>query len=88
LLTEVLSPFLNNGTTAVCFQKNGKVTLVTMRLKIQVNKGNKVSEQPLIMNDGIPSNPTYLEGLRRLTALLTSAAEITAVSKKSDVTVS
>jgi hypothetical protein len=35
------------------------------------------------MNDGIPSNPTHLEGLRRLIALLTSAAEIGAVGNKS-----
>jgi hypothetical protein len=41
------------------------------------------------MNDEIPSRPTHLEGLRRLIALLTSAAEIGAVGKKSsEVTVS
>jgi hypothetical protein len=36
------------------------------------------------MKDGIPSNPKHLECLRRLTALLTSAAEIGAVGKKSE----
>jgi hypothetical protein len=37
------------------------------------------------MNDAIPFNPTRLEGLRRLITLLTSAAEIRAVGKKSDI---
>jgi hypothetical protein len=37
------------------------------------------------MKDGIPLSPLYLEGLRRLIALLTSAAEIGAVGKKSEV---
>jgi hypothetical protein len=36
------------------------------------------------MKDGIPSSPTHLEGLRRLIALFTSAAEIRAVGKKSE----
>jgi hypothetical protein len=53
-------------------------------LKIQVNKGVKISEQPLITNDGLPSSPAHLEGLRRL---LTSAAKIGAVGKLSNVTV-
>jgi hypothetical protein len=37
------------------------------------------------MNDGIPSSPTHLEGLRGLIALLTSPAEIGIVGKKSDI---
>jgi hypothetical protein len=37
------------------------------------------------MKDGIPSRPTNLEGLRRLIALLTSAEDIGAVDKKSEV---
>jgi hypothetical protein len=72
----VLSSFFKTGTTAVCFHKDGKVALVTLRLNISVNSGINTSEQSLIMNDGIPSSRTHLEGLRRLIALLTSAAEI------------
>jgi hypothetical protein len=48
-------PFLNTGTTAVCFHNDGNVTLVKLRLKIKVNKGVKISEQPLISKDVIPS---------------------------------
>jgi hypothetical protein len=40
------------------------------------------------LNNGIPSNPTYLKALRRLRALLTSAAEIKEAGKKFEVTVS
>jgi hypothetical protein len=36
------------------------------------------------MEDGIPSSPTHLEGLRHLKALLTSAADMAAVGKKSE----
>jgi hypothetical protein len=82
-LTLVLSPFLNTGTTAVCFHKDGKVALVTLRLNICVNSGISTSKQPLIVKDGIPSSTTHL-GLRRLIALITSAAEIRAVGKKSE----
>jgi hypothetical protein len=39
--------------------------------------------EPLITKHGIPSNPTHLEGLRRLIALRTSAAEIGVVGKTS-----
>jgi hypothetical protein len=62
----VLLPFLKTGTTAVCFHKDGKVTLVTQRLNICVNSDINTSEQPLIMKDGIPSSATHLEGLRLL----------------------
>jgi hypothetical protein len=90
------SVITNNGTVAFfkhwnnnsCFHNDGKVALVKLRLKIQLNKGVKISEQTLITKNGIPSNPTHLEGLGRLVALLTSAAEIGAVGKKSEVTVS
>jgi hypothetical protein len=75
---------LNTGTTAVCFHKEGKVALVTLRLNISVNSGVNTSEQPLIMKDGFPSSPTHLKGLSRLRALLTSAAEIGGVGKKSE----
>jgi hypothetical protein len=75
---------LETGTTAVCFHKDGKVALVTLRLNICVNRGINTSKQPLIMKDGIPSSPTHLEGLRHLIALLTSATEIGAVGKKSE----
>jgi hypothetical protein len=80
----ILSPFLNSGTT-VCFHKDGQVPLVTLTLKVEVNKRIKISEQPLIMNHGIPSSPTHLESQRRLIALLTSTAEIGAVGKKSNI---
>jgi hypothetical protein len=36
------------------------------------------------MKEGIPSSQTHLEGLSRLIALLTSAAKIGAVGKKSE----
>jgi hypothetical protein len=36
------------------------------------------------MKDGMPSSPTHLDGLRGLIALLTSAAEIGAMGKKSE----
>jgi hypothetical protein len=77
---------LNTGRTAVCFHKNGKVTLVKLRWKIWVNIGIKISEQPLIIKAEIPSNTKHLQGIRRLLALLTSTAEMEVVGKKSDVT--
>jgi hypothetical protein len=40
------------------------------------------------MNYGIPSIPTHLQSLRRFIALLTSAEEIGAVGKITEVTVS
>jgi hypothetical protein len=80
--------FFKHWNNSNCFHKDGMVTPVTLRLKIYVNKGIKISEPPLIVKDGIPSNPTQLEGLRRFIALLTSAAEIGAVGNKSEVTVS
>jgi hypothetical protein len=46
---------------------------------MNVGNGIKISEQPLMLNDGIPSKPTHLDGFRRFTALLTSAAETGAV---------
>jgi hypothetical protein len=49
-----------------------------------VNSGIITSEQPLIMKDGMPSSPTHLEGLRRSVALLTSAAQIGTMGKKSE----
>jgi hypothetical protein len=39
-----------------------------------------------MINDGMPSKPTHLEGFGYFIALLTSAAEIHAVGKKSVVT--
>jgi hypothetical protein len=44
---------LNTGTTAVCFHKDGKVSLATLRLKTYVNNGNKMSEKPKIIKDAI-----------------------------------
>jgi hypothetical protein len=81
----VLLPFLETGTTAVCFHKHGKVVLDTLRLNIWADSGVNTSEQPLIVKDGIPSSPTHV-GLRCLIALLTSAAEIGAVGKKPEAT--
>jgi hypothetical protein len=43
---------------------------------LYVNNEVKVSEQPLIINYGIPSKQTHLGGLRRFIALLTSAADM------------
>jgi hypothetical protein len=71
----VLLPFFKHRDDSSLFPQRREVTLVKLRLEIKVNKGVKISEQPLITNDGIPSKPTHLEGLRRLIALLTSAAE-------------
>jgi hypothetical protein len=48
-----LLPFLNTGTTAVCFHEDGKVSLAMLRLNIYVNNGIKMSEQPLIIKDTI-----------------------------------
>jgi hypothetical protein len=70
---------LNTGTTAVCFHKDGKVSLATLRLKIYVEDGINMSEEPLIISDGMPSKPTHFYCLRRFIALLTFAAEIFAV---------
>jgi hypothetical protein len=49
LLAIALLPFLNTGTTALSFHKDGKVSLAMLRLKIYVNNGIKMSE-PLIIN--------------------------------------
>jgi hypothetical protein len=86
LLTLALLPFLKTGTTAVSFHTDGNVSLDTLRLNTYVSNGIKISEQPLMINGGMPSKPTHLEGFRYFTALLTSAAEIRAVGKKSVVT--
>jgi hypothetical protein len=73
---------LKTGTTAVSFHKDKNVSLDTLRLNMYVSNGIKTSEQPLMINDGIPSKPTHLDGFRRFIALLTSAAETGAVGKK------
>lgn len=56
MITIVLLPFFNTGTTAICFYKDGKVLCAILRLKIYVNNGIKMSEQSLILKDGMPSN--------------------------------
>jgi hypothetical protein len=71
--------FFNAGTTAVSFHKDGKVPFPSLRLKIYVNNGIRMSEQPLIIHDEMPSKPTHLDGLRRFIAPLTSGAEMRAV---------
>jgi hypothetical protein len=85
LLTITLLPFLKTGTTAVSFHKDGNVSLDTLRLNMYASNGIKISEQPIMINDGISSKPTQLEGFRRFIALLTSAAETGAIGKKSVV---
>jgi hypothetical protein len=50
-----------------------------------VSNGIKISEQPLTINDGIPSKPAHLECFRSFIALLTAAAETGAAGKKSVV---
>jgi hypothetical protein len=77
----VLPSSLKTGITAVCFHKDGKVALLTLRLNICVNSVINTTEQPLIMKDGIPISPTHLERLNSLKALLTSAAEISRSSE-------
>jgi hypothetical protein len=77
---------LNAGTAAVCFHKDEKVSLATLRLKIYINYGVKIFEQPFIINDGIPFKLTHLDGLRHFTALLTTAAEIGAAGETSVMT--
>lgn len=57
---------LNTGTTAVSINKDGKVSLTTLRLSVYVSTGIKILEQPLMLKDGIPSNPTHLDGLDAL----------------------
>jgi hypothetical protein len=45
------------------------------RLKICLRIGTNISIQSLIMNPGMSSTPTDLDGFRRLMALLTSESE-------------
>jgi hypothetical protein len=35
---------LNTGTIGLCFHKDGKISLATIRLKIYVSKGMKMPE--------------------------------------------
>jgi hypothetical protein len=63
LLTTALLPFFNTVTTAVCSPKDGKVSFPSLRLKIYVNNGIKMSEQPLIINYETLSEPTHLDFL-------------------------
>jgi hypothetical protein len=58
-----------------------EVLLATLRLKIYVNIGINMSEQPLIINDGRLSGPTDSDGLRLFIVLMTSAAETGSVGK-------
>jgi hypothetical protein len=60
LLTIALLPFLKTGTAAVFFQKDGNVSLAALKLNMYVRNGIKISEQPLMINDGIPSKPGFL----------------------------
>jgi hypothetical protein len=60
------------GTKAACFQRVGKICFDKMRLKINLRTGIKLSEQLLLINAGMPSNPTDFDGRKRLIALGTS----------------
>jgi hypothetical protein len=46
--------------------------------------GTNISVQPLIMNPGISSTPTDLDGLRRLMALIISESETDVKGKNSE----
>jgi hypothetical protein len=48
----------------------------------------RISEQPLITNDGIPTEPTHLEGLKALNRLAHFSSRDRSDGKKSEVTVS
>ena len=69
---------------AACFQRVGKIRCDKLRLKINLRIDNKLSEQPFIINAGMPSNPTDFDGRRRLLALRTSESETDATSTESD----
>jgi hypothetical protein len=63
------------GTTAACFRGVGKIRSDKLRLKINLGIGIKLSEQPFIVNAGMPSNSTDFDGARRLIALRRSESE-------------
>jgi hypothetical protein len=46
--------------------------------------GTNISVQPLIMNPGMSSSPTDVDGIRRLMALITSKSEPDAEVKNSE----
>jgi len=46
------------GTTAVCFQRVGKIRCDKLRLKIDLRTGIGISKQPFIVKAGIQSSPT------------------------------
>jgi hypothetical protein len=72
------------GTKATCFHRVGKICCDKMRLKINLRTGIKLSEQPLLIIAGIPSNPTDFDERRRLIALRTSESETDATGTESD----
>jgi hypothetical protein len=49
-----------------------------------LSKGTNITVQPLMMNPGISSSPTDLDGLRRLIALTTSESVTGAKGKNSE----
>jgi hypothetical protein len=63
---------LCTGTTTACFHRAGKICCDKLKLKICFKTGTKMSVHPLIINPGMSSTPTDLDGLRRLMALETS----------------
>lgn len=65
------SILLNAEQRAVCFNKERKILPAMIRLKLHVINGIKMSGQPLIINDGVPSEPT----VGRFVVLLTAARE-------------
>jgi hypothetical protein len=55
ITSTILQRFLKivTTTTTVCFHRDGNVSLVALRLKIQVSKGTNILKRPLIIKDGI-----------------------------------
>jgi hypothetical protein len=75
--------FLENWYNSSIFPQGWKCLTRYTKIKYVCGQRNTNIRATLMINDGIQSKPTHLEGFRRL---LTSAAEISAVGKKSVVT--
>ena len=67
------------GKMAACFKRVGEIRCDKLRLKINLHTGIKISEQPFIINEGMPSSPTDFDGHRHFIALRTSEAETEAI---------
>jgi hypothetical protein len=77
-------PSLKTGTTAACFHRIGKICCDELRLKINLRTGINISEQPFIINAGMPSNPPDFDGCRHHIALRKSESETDAIGRESD----